>query len=102
MKNIACFCIPAHDHTNPMLPVVSELIKRGNKVRFYSFEEFREKIEKTGAEFVPCDSFLPPLNEAEEEKLKKISTTEMTLQDLRITANMSDFLEKEMRELKPM
>ena len=46
MKNIAFFCIPAHGHTNPMLPVASELVKRGNKVRFYSFDEFKEKIEK--------------------------------------------------------
>lgn len=30
MKKIAFFCIPAHGHTNPMLPVASELVKRGN------------------------------------------------------------------------
>lgn len=101
MKKIACFSIPAHGHTNPMLPIVKELVSRGNRVRFYSFEEFREKIEKTGAEFVPCDDFLPKLDEEEEKRLKKISTTEMALQDLRATANMDGFLEKEMKELKP-
>ena len=46
MKNIAFFCIPAHGHTNPMLPVAEELVKRGNKVRFYSFDEFKEKLIK--------------------------------------------------------
>ena len=29
MKKIAVFCIPAHGHTNPMLPVVRELAARG-------------------------------------------------------------------------
>lgn len=101
MKKIAFFCIPAHGHTNPMLPVAWELIQRGNQVRFYSFEEFRDKIEKTGAVFVPCDRFLPELNEAEEKRLKKVSTTEMTLQDLRITCNMDAFLEKEMQDFQP-
>ncbi len=32
MKRIAFFCIPAHGHTNPMLPVAAELVKRGNSV----------------------------------------------------------------------
>ena len=51
MKKIAFFCIPAHGHTNPMLPVAAQLIKRGNSVRFYSFNEFKEKITATGAEY---------------------------------------------------
>ena len=52
MKNIALFSIPAHGHTNPMIPVAAELVKRGNKVRFYSFDEFGNKIKASGAEFV--------------------------------------------------
>ena len=58
MKKIAFFCIPAHGHTNPMLPVAAALVRRGSKVRFYSFDMFEEKIKATGAEFVSCDSFL--------------------------------------------
>ena len=50
MKRVACFCIPAHGHTNPMLPVVAALARRGNAVRFYSFEPFRERILAAGAE----------------------------------------------------
>lgn len=53
MKKVALFCIPAHGHTNPMLPVAAELVRRGNTVRFYSFNEFKSKIEATGAaEFI--------------------------------------------------
>ena len=46
-----------------MLPVVSELVKRGDEVRFYSFNEFEEKIKKTGAEFISCDPYLLELSE---------------------------------------
>ena len=101
MKKIACFCIPAHGHTNPMLPVVSELVKRGDSVRFYSFKEFEEKIRKTGAEFIPCDRFLPELSESEEAALKRISTTDMAIQDIRISIAMNDFLEREFEEFRP-
>ena len=44
MKNIMFFCIPAYGHHNPTIAVVKELIKRGNRVRYYSFYEFQEKI----------------------------------------------------------
>ena len=101
MKRVAFFCIPAHGHTNPMLPVAVELIKRGNEVRFYSFNEFEEKIKKTGAEFVSCDIFLPELTEQEEEGLKSISTTEMTIQDIRITLKMDSFLDEEFKTFSP-
>ena len=101
MKRIAVFCIPAHGHTNPMLPVVKELVKRGDEVRFYSFSEFQEKIEGTGAAFVSCDSFLPALSAREEKNLKKVSTTEMTIQDIRITLAMDTFLGEEFSVFKP-
>ena len=40
MKNIMFFCIPAYGHHNPTIAVVKELVNRGNKVRYYSFNEF--------------------------------------------------------------
>ena len=101
MKKVAVFCIPAHGHTNPMLPVVRELARRGDEVRFYSFSEFQEKIERTGATFVCCDKYLPELSMKEEEKLKKVSTTEMTIQDIRITAAMDEFLHSEFTAFRP-
>lgn len=52
---IAWFCIPAHGHTNPTLGIVRELTAAGHEVYYFSFEMFREKIEKAGAHFVPCD-----------------------------------------------
>ena len=101
MKRVAVFCIPAHGHTNPMLAVVRELVARGDEVRFYSFGEFREKIERTGAAFVNCDQYLPELSAKEEESLKKVSSTEMAIQDIRITAAMDAFLHGEFTAFKP-
>ncbi|MBQ3448153.1 MAG: N-acetylmuramoyl-L-alanine amidase [Synergistaceae bacterium] len=101
MKKIAAFCIPAHGHTNPMLPVVAELVRRGDEVRFYSFGEFREKIEGTGAAFISCDAFLPELNAREEAGLKSVSATEMSIQDIRITLAMNDFLQAEFETFRP-
>ena len=101
MKKIAFFCIPAHGHTNPMLPVASELVKRGNTVRFYSFDEFENKIKVTGADFVSCNAFLGELTEKEETGLKNVSTTEMTIQDIRITLSMDAFLDEEFKTFQP-
>ena len=61
MSRIVFFNIPAYGHTNPTIVVVKELVRRGNVVRYYSFNSFREKIESAGAEFVSCDTYLPPL-----------------------------------------
>ena len=54
---IAWFCIPAHGHTNPTLGVVRALTEAGHRVFYFSFEMFREKIERAGAVFIPCDGY---------------------------------------------
>ena len=82
------FCIPAYGHTNPTIEVVHELVRRGHEVRYYSFEEFRAKIEGAGAEFVACDGFLPPIDAKAERRLRRVSTTEMSVQSFRTVANL--------------
>ena len=57
MSKIVFFCIPAHGHTNPTLGVVEELVKRGHEVWYYSYNNFRDKIEAKGAKFVSCDDY---------------------------------------------
>lgn len=84
-----------------MLPVAAALVRRGNDVRFYSFEEFGERIRATGATFVSCDRFLPDLTEREAAGLKQVSTTEMTIQDIRITLGMDGFLSAEFEAFRP-
>ncbi len=45
------FGMPALGHTNPSLGLVRELTSQGEKVIYYSFPEFMEKILSTGAEY---------------------------------------------------
>lgn len=71
MSRIVFFCIPAHGHTNPTIEVVRELVKRGNTVRYYSFEPFKDKIEDAGAEFIACEKYLPELRKQDEKKIGK-------------------------------
>ena len=54
---IAWFCIPAHGHTNPTLGLVRRLTEAGHRIWYFSFEEFRQKIEDAGAYFVSCDGY---------------------------------------------
>lgn len=100
MSNIMFFCIPAHGHTNPTIKVVEELVKRGHRVRYFSFEEFREKIEQTGTEYVACDSFLPPTPQDLDAKVGKdfASLIEMVADT---TVNMDETVKRHMEEFKP-
>ena len=95
------FCIPAFGHTNPTIEVVRELVRRGHEVRYYSFEDFREKIEGTGAEFVPCDAYLPPIDEKAERRLRKVSTTEMSVQSFRTVANLDPLVSADVASWRP-
>lgn len=47
------FTIPAYGHLNPMLGVIKELVKKNNKVIVYNTVDFKDVIERTGAEFRP-------------------------------------------------
>ena len=70
MATIVFFCIPAHGHTNPTLNVVRELTARGHRVVYYSYDEFREKIEDAGAEFISCNGNDAQLHLTKEEGAK--------------------------------
>ena len=70
MATIVFFGIPAHGHTNPTLNVVRELKVRGHRVVYYSYDEFREKIEDAGAEFISCNGNDAQLHLTKEEGAK--------------------------------
>lgn len=71
MSKIVFFSIPAYGHTNPTIEVVRELCNRGNEVWYYSFNEFKEKIEGAGAKFISCDEYLPELKSEDEKRIGK-------------------------------
>lgn len=45
--------VPVTGHVNPGLPIARALVQRGHEVRWYGGKKFRQKIEATGARFVP-------------------------------------------------
>lgn len=59
MTVVAIFNVPAHGHTNPTLPVVSELVRRGAHVQYFTTPEFRASVTASGAEFIDVSPLLP-------------------------------------------
>jgi UDP:flavonoid glycosyltransferase YjiC (YdhE family) len=53
MSTIVFAEMPAYGHVNPSLPVVRELVRRGEQVIYDNTEEFRPQIEQAGATFHP-------------------------------------------------
>lgn len=55
--NILMVNVPYSGHVNPTLPLAKELVKRGHQVTYINAEEFRDKIQKPGAEFCGISRF---------------------------------------------
>ncbi|MBJ8024992.1 macrolide family glycosyltransferase [Bacillus cereus] len=62
MANVLVINFPGEGHINPTLAIVSELILRGNTVVAYCIEDYRKKIEATGATFRAFENFLSQIN----------------------------------------
>ncbi|PEU95672.1 glycosyl transferase [Bacillus cereus] len=62
MANVLVINFPGEGHINPTLAIVSELIRRGETVVSYCIEDYRKKIEATGAEFREFENFLSQIN----------------------------------------
>lgn len=53
MATVVVFSTPWVGHVHPSLPIVAELVRRGDRVIYYCTELFRAQIAATGAEFRP-------------------------------------------------
>jgi len=62
MANVLVINFPGEGHINPTLAIVSELIRRGETVVSYCIEDYRKKIEATGAQFRVFENFLSQIN----------------------------------------
>jgi UDP:flavonoid glycosyltransferase YjiC (YdhE family) len=62
MANVLFFNFPGEGHVNPTIALVEELVKKGEELVYYCIEEYRNKIEKTGALFRPYENFLLHIN----------------------------------------
>jgi UDP:flavonoid glycosyltransferase YjiC (YdhE family) len=58
MGKIVVYNVPAYGHINPSLPVVRELVERGEEVVYFNHVDFRKSIEAAGAEFRPIDNLI--------------------------------------------
>jgi len=101
MSKIAFFSIPAHGHTNPTIPVVTELVNRGHQVWYYSFLEFQEKIEDAGTTFIACDEFLPHLSQNELDRKAGKDFAALIEMVAGTTINLDEKVCKELREIQP-
>lgn len=102
MSKIVFFCIPAHGHTNPTLPVVKELVELGHEVYYYSFNEFKEKLEGVGAHFISCDDLDLGMEETDDaaDRVGKdiVFSTELIVKS---TLAFDEFAMEEMKKLNP-
>lgn len=56
--------LPLHGHTNPSLPLVRELVGRGDAITYYSTDAFGAKVEQAGARYRPYqNAFLADLRQ---------------------------------------
>ena len=98
---IAWFCIPAHGHTNPTLGLIKTLTEAGHQVWYFSFEEFREKIEGAGATFIGCDGYdfeMEDKGNADRVGKDKVYATELLVSS---TLALDEMTSRVIGEIKP-
>ena len=98
---IAWFCIPAHGHTNPTLGLVKTLTEAGHQIWYFSFEEFREKIESAGATFISCDGYdfeMEDKENADRVGKDKVFATELLVSS---TLALDDMTSRVIEEIRP-
>ena len=101
VMRIAWFCIPAHGHTNPTLGLVKTLTEAGHQIWYFSFEEFREKIESAGATFVSCDGYdfeMEDKDNADRVGKDKVFATELLVSS---TLALDDMTSRAIEDIKP-
>ena len=97
---IAWFCIPAHGHTNPTLGIVKALTEAGHEVWYFSFEEFRNKVENAGAIFIGCDGYdfeMEDKGNADRVGKDKVYATELLVSSTLALDEMTSRLIEEVR-----
>ena len=98
---IAWFCIPAHGHTNPTLGIVRALTEKGHEIYYFSYEMFREKIESTGAVFIPCDEYNFEMKDKEDAD--RVSKDMAFAAEMLVSSTLAfdDMVAKKIEELHP-
>jgi MGT family glycosyltransferase len=98
MAKIVFANIPAHGHTNPTLPVVKTLIAHGHQVIYYSGEEMRDLIVRSGAEFRSYPEPMPGSRRIAEALHELINATMIFIE---LSENHTAWFIEEMRRETP-
>jgi MGT family glycosyltransferase len=100
MSRIVMTGMPAAGHVNPSLPLVRELVRRDVEVIYYSTEQFRGPIERTGAQFRP---YPPGTITAHDiaEATRTGSPVRVVVRGLASTETLVPFLQAELRADPP-
>ncbi|MBO1583315.1 macrolide family glycosyltransferase [Bacillus sp. XF8] len=97
MAKVLMFNFPGEGHVNPTLALVEELIRRGEDVIYYCTEEYRRKIEKTGASFRPYENFLVQIDMIERMN-GKTNPHELLLHMVKSMDNIIKIILEEIKE----
>ncbi|GAC1654234.1 MAG: glycosyltransferase [Ktedonobacteraceae bacterium] len=98
MSKVLFFNIPAYGHTNPTLPVVAELVRRGEQIIYYSSEAFQPAIEQVGATFRSVGSFFDERTYVDENLVRFAYTLIQATQEIipnvlpDVTADKPDYI----------
>ena len=98
---IAWFCIPAYGHTNPTLGIVKELTAAGHQVFYFSFELFRDQIERAGAVFIGCDAY--DFDMEDKENADRVGKDKAFATELLVSSTLAldKMTTRKVEELKP-
>lgn len=83
MAKLLVISAPFAGHTNPTLPLVTELVKRGHNVSCISAPKWKDRIELVGAKFIPYNDYPDNLSQIQELRrcFQAIYNTAMSLKE---------------------
>ncbi len=96
MATVIVFTLPMLGHVHPTLPIVAELVRRGERVIYFCGEDMRASIQALGAEFRPLPADCSTLSVMSAPPL-----SELALGTLRCTEAWLPRLIEEVREIAP-
>ena len=83
--------LPLHGHTNPSLPLVRELVDRGEEITYYAADAFAGRIAQAGARYRPYrNAFLAGIKDLP-ERMDQLSWLLMRTTAEVLDAELADF-----------
>jgi MGT family glycosyltransferase len=100
MSRIVVAGMPAAGHVNPSVPLVRELVRQNVDVTYYATDEFRDSVERAGAEFRPYPAGTISSNDIA-EATRTGSPVRVVTRILTATESLLPFLLTDLRTLQP-